>query len=98
MNEWIWGCFNSYLSEMVCGIPYDSKYPQFGAPERSDWNDFISFLHLETRPETRLGFPRRPVLSVQSAVGVIRHPTGLHVGVTPYALDRAFHIHLQRKA
>ena len=74
------------------------QVPTVRAPERSDWNDFISFLHLETRPETWLGFPRRPVLSLQSTVGVIRHPTRLHVGVTPYALDRAFHIHLQRKA
>jgi hypothetical protein len=74
------------------------QVPTVRAPERSDWNDFISFLHLKTRPETRLGFPWRPVLSLQSTVGVIRHPTGLHVGVTPYALDRAFHIHLQRKA
>jgi hypothetical protein len=26
----VWRCFDTYLSEMVCGSAYDSKYPQFG--------------------------------------------------------------------
>jgi hypothetical protein len=73
------------------------QVPTIRAPERCDWNEFIYLCCLETRPETRLGFPRTPVLSLQSNVRVIRHPAGLHARVTPRALDRSIHIHLQRK-
>jgi hypothetical protein len=73
------------------------QVPAVRAPERFDWNGLI-FFQLETCPETRLRFPWRPALSLNSTVCVIRHPAGLHVRVTPYALDRSFHIHLPEEA
>jgi hypothetical protein len=69
------------------------QVPAFRASERCDWQDSI-LGRLEARPETRLRFPRRPVLSLQSSVGIIRHPAGLHLRVTPNALDRLTHAHL----
>jgi len=57
----------------------------------------IFLLHLEARPEPRLGFPRGPVLLREPGLCVIRHPPELHVRVTPYALDRSFHAHRSQK-
>jgi len=55
-----------------------------------NWEELI-FLQLETHPEARLGFARRPCLLGESIMSAIQHEAELHGHVTSNALDRLVH-------